>query len=81
MKIKEVDVTNPELDAFEDLATIWILCNKHIAQTINKNEVEVFKMQNSCKACQKEKRMVKNRALYLWGKLVRAYDAAQHGKG
>lgn len=80
MKIIDIEVTNPELDALEDLAVAWILCKKYNAQTLNKNEVEIYKIQNSCKACQKEVKIRRSRSLHLWSKLVHAYEIARHGK-
>ena len=80
MKIKGVEVTKPELDALEDVAIVWILCKKHNAEIYGKNEIQIYKMQNSCKSCTKEKiigkdshnhktcqRVCKNR-MPLWSK-------------
>ena len=80
MKIKTVEVTKPELDALEDLATAWILCKKHNAQTYGKNDVAIYKMQNSCKTCQREVKGTSGRAIHLWSKLVHAYEIARRGK-
>ena len=79
MKIKNVEVTKPELDALEDLATVWILCEKHNAQMDWKDEVNVYKIQHSCKACQKKVKTASNRALHLWSKLVHVYEIARKG--
>lgn len=80
MKIKNVEVSKPELDALEDLATVWILCKKHNAKTYGKNDVEIYKMQNSCKACHKEVRQASRRAMHLWSKLTHEYYIARFGK-
>jgi hypothetical protein len=79
MKIKNVEITKPELDALEDLAVVWILCKKHNAQMDWKDEVKVYKIQQSCKACRKEVKTASNRALHLWSKLVHAYEIARKG--
>ena len=79
MKIKNVEVTKPELDALEDLAVVWILCKKHNAKSYGKSDVEIYKMQDSCKACRKEVKTASNRALHLWSKLVHAYEIARKG--
>ena len=80
MKIKGVEVTKPELDALEDVAIVWILCKKHNAEIYGKNEIQIYKMQNSCKSCTKEKRLRSSRALHLWSKLTHAYYIAKDGK-
>ena len=80
MKIKNVEITNPELNALEDLAVAWILCKKHNAKTYGKSDVEIYKIQDSCKACRKEVKTASNRALHLWSKLVHGYNIARYGK-
>lgn len=80
VKIKNVEITNPELDAVEDLIVAWTLCKKHTCQTTGKSQVEIYKMQYSCKQCQKEVNKIKNRSLHLWKKLVHAYETARYGK-
>lgn len=75
-----MEITGSELDALEDLATVWIFCKKHNAHSAGKSYIEIFKMQNSCKACRKEVKLVSNRALHLWSKLVHAYEIARYGK-
>ncbi len=74
VKLNNIEVTNPELNALEDLIFAWILCRKHLVKSANKDDVEIFKMQNSCKTCRKEKDRIKKRCFRLWKKLVRAYD-------
>lgn len=80
VKIKEVEVTKPELDALEHLATVWILCEKHNAKMDWKDEVKVFRIQNTCKDCQKEVRKASKRALHLWSKLFHYYNISRYGK-
>ncbi len=80
MKIKGIEITKPELDALEDLAVVWILCKKHNGQTYGKSEVEIYKIQNSCKNCTKEKKLRSSRALHLWSKLTHEYYIARYGK-
>lgn len=80
MKIKGLEVTKPELDALEEVAIFWILCKKHNPQSHGKSEVEIFKMQNSCKACTKEKKIAQERAVHLWSKLTHEYYMARDGK-
>lgn len=76
----EVNVSKNELDALEDLATVWILCKKHNAHSPGKTGIELFKMQDSCRACRKEVKLESNQALHLWSKLVHAYEISKHGK-
>ncbi|MFA6530221.1 MAG: hypothetical protein WCT31_00690 [Candidatus Micrarchaeia archaeon] len=80
MKLKNIEVSDPELNALEDLATVWILCKKHNPKTNGKTDVEIYKMQNSCKECRKEVKETCNRALHLWSKLVHAYNLSRYGK-
>ncbi|MBI5051575.1 hypothetical protein HZC08_02335 [Candidatus Micrarchaeota archaeon] len=77
VRIKEIEITNPELDAFEDLIFTWALCRKHVGKSCGKSEVEIFKMQAPCKACQREVKKIRNRCSKLWHKLVRAYDGVK----
>lgn len=78
--IKKVEITSQELSALEDLAVAWILCKKHNAASVNKSDVEIFKMQNSCRACTKLFKQNRNHALHLWSKLIHAYEIARNGK-
>jgi hypothetical protein len=80
VKIKGIELTKPELDALEDLATVWILCEKHNAKTYGKGDVEIYKMQDSCKACRREVRKSSKRAVHLWSKLTHQYYIARYGK-
>ncbi len=80
MKIKDVEITQPELDALEYLATSWILCKKHNSRSWDKSDVEIYKMQNSCKECTKEVRKASSRGLHLWSKLIHAYCISRYGK-
>ncbi len=80
VKIKNLEVTNPELDALEDLIVAWNLCKKHNRESMGKSEVEIFKMQDSCKACENEVKKIRNKSLHLWSKLIHAYEIARRGK-
>ena len=78
MKIT-VDITNTELDAIEDMAITWILCPKHNG-IYTLDEIERYKMQQSCKECKKLVEKNSSRALHAWSKMVHAYNIARHGK-
>lgn len=69
-----VIVTNPELDALEDVLTVWLLCDRHMVRSAKATPVQIAGWQRGCKKCfaiyQKENR----RALQLWSKLVEQYD-------
>jgi len=80
VRAENVEITNPELDAMEDLIVAWTLCKKHNLQTRDKSQVEIYKMQHDCKQCQKEVKKIRNRSLHLWSKLVQAYEKARDGK-
>lgn len=68
-----VNVTNPELDALEDLAVCWNLCNKHNSQTLGRTEEEIFAFTQNCKKCGEINRKLRKTCLHLWCKLVDAY--------
>ena len=68
-----ISVTNKELDAFEDLATAWNLCNKHNA-AINASEEDLFRFTRKCGKCVENNKKIKRKALRLWRKMVIAYD-------
>ena len=78
VKLKEIEVTNPELDALEDLIFAWILCRKHLVRSVGKKDVETYKMQKSCKSCQNKLKKTKKLSFRLWKKLVSSYDAIKH---
>ncbi|MFH0713843.1 MAG: hypothetical protein V1722_04380 [Candidatus Micrarchaeota archaeon] len=80
VKVKQVEITNSELSALENLVVAWNLCEKHNRETYDKSDVEIFKLQNSCKACQNKEGKMRNKALHLWSKLIHAYEIARHGK-
>lgn len=79
MKLKNVEITNIELDAIEDLATVWILCKKHRAIE-SKTDIEIYRIQQECDDCIKIGNMTRSRALHVWSKLVHAYNIAKNGK-
>ncbi|GEM_PF-2454051 len=74
-----VNITNPELDAMEDVITVYILCKKHSKNlTLDYNRLLHF--QYNCKNCLKELKKAKSKALHLWSKLVHAYNISRYGK-
>jgi len=67
-----VEVTYKELDALEDLAVAWNLCNKHKA-IINATEEDNFRFTQTCKKCIQINRKIRGKTLNIWSKLVTAY--------
>ena len=67
----EVDVTEPELHALEDLCTCIPLCDRHV-KVINIDEAP-----KNCKACREVERKWSGKALHLWVKLMDGYLEAQ----
>lgn len=81
MVLVKVDVTNPELNALEDLAVVWTLCKKHTG-IINASDDDYWKFTRTCKKCIELNKKIRNKALHLWSKLVTAYQnsTAKGGK-
>lgn len=69
-----VDVTNPELDALEDVLTVWNLCPTHSAASTRATERRVVGWQYGCVRCQRARAERLARCMRLWTKLSRAYD-------
>ena len=69
-----VDVTNPELDALEDVLTVWSLCSTHCAWSQGMSQRQIAAMQYGCPSCSKLLRTRIEKGLKLWSKLVAAYD-------
>ena len=67
-----VKVSKNELDGLEDLIVAWNLCKKHNA-IIAASDDEYWKFTQTCKACQKINKDIRNKSLHLWSKLVSAY--------
>lgn len=79
MKQLTIRVSNSELDAFEDLCTAWLLCPKHGAlKPKTRTERDLAIRQYTCKNCYGELQAAQAKALRLWTRLVRAYDARPH---
>jgi len=75
-----VEVTNKELDAMEDLAVAWNLCDKH-KRIHNASEEQNFKFTQTCKKCVKINKEVRGKTLHLWSKLVTGYLKASKKRG
>lgn len=73
------DVTNPELDALEDVITVYLLCKKH-SKRITSDWRELDRYQYNCKNCLKELNKARKKALGLWSNLVHAYTISRYGK-
>ena len=73
-----ITVSDSELDALEDSLIVWNLCKKHNAMTFDfktgksRTEQEIFKMQDECKACQRQKKHVFRKAWSVSSKLFEA---------
>ncbi len=73
-----ITVSDSELDALEDSLIVWNLCKKHNAMTFDfkngnaRTSQEIFKMQDECKACQRQKRLIFRKA---WGVTGRLFEA------
>ncbi|MDO8554681.1 MAG: hypothetical protein Q7S22_07780 [Candidatus Micrarchaeota archaeon] len=80
VRVESIEITDPELNAFEDLIVAWILCDEHKVKSYDKSQVQIFTMQNNCKKCQIEVKKIKNKSFKLWKKLVHAYETARDGK-
>ena len=76
MKIT-VNITQPELNAIEDIAVCWNLCDKHKKLD---SEIEMFKASNECKDCIEIQRKLTSKAMNAWSKMVHAYNIARYGK-
>ena len=69
-----VEVTNPELDALEDVLTVWLLCDRHKARGVKATQVQIAGWQRGCKKCNETDQKECKRALRLWSKLAGQYD-------
>ena len=69
-----MQVTNPELDALEDILTAWLLCDRHMVRSANATPVQIAGWQRGCKKCYAIYQRENRRALRLWSKLVEQYD-------
>ena len=73
-----ITVSDSELDALEDSLIIWNLCKKHNAMTFDfengkaRTSQEIFKMQDECEACQRQKKRVFGKAWSVTGRLFEA---------
>ncbi len=69
-----VDITNPELDALEDVLTVWSLCAAHRASSPRMSQPRLAAVQYSCPDCHRLLQTRVDKSLKLWSKLVNAYD-------
>ena len=67
-----VEVTNPELDALEDVLTVWNLCPRHTLPHSTTRQRVLW--QNECPRCSKILLAKVDKSLALWSRLCRAYD-------
>ncbi len=73
-----ITVSDSELDALEDSLIVWNLCKKHNAMTFDfqtgkaKTSQEIFKMQDECTACRRQKKLVFGKAWSVNSKLFKA---------
>jgi hypothetical protein len=73
-----ITVSDSELDALEDSLIVWNLCKKHNAMTFDlktgkaRTSQEIFKIQDECKACQRQKKLVFRKAWSVTGRLFEA---------
>jgi len=73
-----ITVSDSELDALEDSLIVWTLCKKHNSMTFDfetgksRTIQEVFKMQDECEECQRQKKLVFRKAWSITGKLFKA---------
>lgn len=69
-----MEVTNPELDALEDVLTVWLLCDRHKVRSMKATQAQIAGWQHGCKTCHAIYQKEIQRALRLWSKLVQQYD-------
>jgi len=68
-----VEVTNPELDALEDVLAVWNLCPRHVVATSSRRQKSIW--QSECPECRKIRAVKVEKSLVLWSRLCRAYDS------
>ena len=69
-----VDVTNPELDALEDVLTAWNLCPSHTQATSGVSYRRIAAWQYGCPRCKRLLDTRVDKSLKMWSKLCSAYD-------
>ncbi len=75
-----VEISNPELDAIEDLAVAWNLCKKHNASW-KASEDDRWRFTQTCKKCMRINKKLRSKVLHAWSKLVTAYEKTRkHGR-
>lgn len=73
-----IAVSDSELNALEDSLIVWNLCKKHNTMTFDfktgksRTEQEIFKMQDECNACQRQKKLIFRKAWSVNSKLFKA---------
>ncbi len=72
----QADVSNRELDALEDLAVVWNLCEKHNA-AIEASEDDRWRFTQTCPKCKEINKKLSSKVLHLWSKLVTAYEKSR----
>jgi len=73
------DVTIKELEAMENKAIAWNLCDKH-NKIWDASEEEMFHFTQTCKKCIQINREISSKTLHLWSKLLTAYLKATKKK-
>lgn len=73
MTIVRVEVSNKELDALEDLAVSWNLCDKHNSR-LDAGEDDRWRFTQKCEKCVALNKKIRSNVLHLWSKLANAYD-------
>ncbi len=71
-----VEVSGKELDALEDLAVAWNLCQKHNS-LLNASEDDRWRFTQNCKKCIAVNKKIRIKVLHLWSKLATSYDKSR----
>jgi hypothetical protein len=71
----EIEISNNELDALENLAIAWNLCDKH--KSVDATEDEMWRFTQDCKNCVELNRKLSSKVLHVWSKLMTAYLKAR----
>jgi hypothetical protein len=74
-----VHVTNRELDALEDVLTVWIMCPTHTRRSPTASERQRVLWQYGCRSCNRLRMKSVETSLELWSRLCAAYDRGDAG--
>jgi hypothetical protein len=69
-----VNVTNPELDALEDVPTVWNPCPSHRKAASRLNQRGIAALQYGGPKCRRLLQTRVDKSLQLWSKLCGTYD-------